>query len=256
MIANAHQSEHVSLLSIRDISVQFGGLLALNAVNLDVNAGARYGILGPNGAGKTTLFNAISGFVDPSKGEIKLNSKKLDGLPSHERVLRGLSRTFQITTLFPELSVLENVLMAAQVDAGKHQVFWRAANSHKEVMQRVEAQLVDLNLSRLALSTVSALSYGEQRLLEIAVALASKPSVLLLDEPTAGLSAAEMRSVVDLILKLPQDLTIVLIEHDLDVVFDVSEELSVLHFGNMIAQGPASQIREDPLVREVYLGEA
>ena len=123
-------------------------------------------------------------------------------------------------------------------------------------MEEVEAQLVDLNLSHLAKSTVNALSYGEQRLLEIAVALASRPSILLLDEPTAGLSSAEMRSVVELIMNLPQDLTIVMIEHDLDVIFDVSKELSVLHFGKIIAHGSVDQIREDKLVKEVYLGKA
>lgn len=256
MNAMEHQSGKIPLLSVQNLSVQFGGLMALNAVNLDVKPGARFGILGPNGAGKTTLFNAISGFVHPSKGKIVLNSMELNNLPPHERVLKGLARTFQITTLFPELSVLENVLMAAQVYARKHRVFWRAANSHKDVMEEVEAQLVDLSLSHLAKRTVNALSYGEQRLLEIAVALASRPSILLLDEPTAGLSSAEMRSVVELIMNLPHDLTIVMIEHDLDVIFDVSKELSVLHFGKIIAHGSVDQVREDKLVKEVYLGKA
>jgi branched-chain amino acid transport system ATP-binding protein len=248
--------EQIPTLSVQNLSVRFGGLMALNAVSLEVMPGARYGILGPNGAGKTTLFNAVSGFVQPSRGRIVLNSRELNGLPPHARVFRGLARTFQITTLFPELSVLENVLMAALVHNRKHWVFWRAASSFREVMDGVERQLADLNLSHLAKSTVSELSYGEQRLLEIAVALASRPSILLLDEPTAGLSPVEMRAVVDLIMSLPRELTIVLIEHDLDVVFEVSEELSVLHFGEIIAHGPVDQIREDELVKEVYLGEA
>lgn len=250
------QSGKIPLLSVRDLTVQFGGLMALSAVNLEIKTGARFGILGPNGAGKTTFFNAISGFVNPSKGKIVLNSVELNNLPPHKRVLKGLSRTFQITTLFPELSVLENVLMSAQVYARKHRVFWRSAISHKDIMEEVEAQLADLNLSQFAKSTVNALSYGEQRLLEIAVALASKPTILLLDEPTAGLSSAEMRSVVELIMNLPNDLTIVIIEHDLDVIFDVSEELSVFHYGKIIAHGPVDQIREDKMVKEVYLGEA
>ena len=242
------------MLLVKDISVQFGGLLALANVDLNVKAGARYGVLGPNGAGKTTLFNVICGFVPASSGSVIINQREVDRIPPHERVSIGLARTFQITTLFPELTVLENVLMAAQVHVGKHKIFWRPANSHRDVIRAVEEQLEQLNLAHLAKREVSELGYGEQRLLEIAVALASKPSLLLLDEPTAGLSSAEMRSVVDLINNLPKQLTIVMIEHDLDVIFDISEELSVLHFGKMIAHGPAKQIREDDLVKEVYLG--
>lgn len=248
--------EKIPLLSTIGLSIQFGGLMALDSVDLAVFPGARYGILGPNGAGKTTLFNAISGFIPPTKGKILLNSKEMNKVPPHERVFNGLSRTFQITTLFPELSVLENVLMAAQVEAGRHSVFWRPADSYKEVMERVDSLLEDLKLSNLAKSTVNELGYGEQRLLEIAVALASKPTILLLDEPTAGLSAAEINSVVELIVNLPSDLTILMIEHDLDVIYDITEELSVLHFGKMIAHGPVNEIRENKRVKEVYLGEA
>jgi len=248
--------EEKTLLSINDISVQFGGLIALYKVNLDIKVGARYGILGPNGAGKTTLFNTISGFVPSSEGEMILNSIPLNKLLPHDRVSIGLSRTFQITTLFPELSVLENVLMASQVFAKKHKVFWRAATSNKLVMSKVTSLLEDLNLIDLANNTVKELSYGEQRLLEIAVALASNPKILLLDEPTAGLSSAEIHSVVSLIQGLPKDLTILMIEHDLDVIFDVTEQLSVLHFGKIIAQGSTEEIRNNKKVKEVYLGEA
>ncbi len=250
-----HDQAH-EMLTVKDISVQFGGLLALDSVNLNIKSGTRYGILGPNGAGKTTLFNVICGFVPSTKGKVVLNNKDITGIRPYKRVTNGLARTFQITTLFHELTVLENVLMSAQVQARKHKIFWRSANSHKDVIKEVKKQLDDLQLAHLAEREVGALGYGEQRLLEIAVALASKPTVLLLDEPTAGLSSAEMHSVVKLIHSLPKSLTIVMIEHDLDVIFDISEELSVLHFGKMIANGPAKQIRNDDLVKEVYLGSA
>ncbi len=249
------QTVDFSVLAVESLSVQFGGLLALSNVSIRIQGGARYGVLGPNGAGKTTLFNAISGFVQPSAGQVILKGEDISKLQSHQRVSRGLVRTFQITTLFPELTVLENVLMAALVQAGRHRVFWRPAARDKQALEIARAQLDELELGHLAGSAVSALSYGEQRLLEIAVAMASRPSVLMLDEPTAGLSTAEMHAVVALIQALPPDLTVVIIEHDLGVIFEVAEELCVLHFGEMIAHGPVEQIRGDARVKEVYLGE-
>ncbi|MCB9450214.1 MAG: ABC transporter ATP-binding protein [Anaerolineaceae bacterium] len=243
-------------LSIENLTVQFGGLLALQNVDIAVPTGSRYGILGPNGAGKTTLFNVISGFVKPTKGQVYLHGVDISKHPPHERVKYGLARTFQITTLFPELSVLENILMAALVQSGTSRVFWKPAHKDKVAVSIAETQLHDLALMHLADKTVNELAYGEQRLLEIAVALASNPRVLLLDEPTAGLSTAEIKAVVQLVNSLPKDLTIVMIEHDLDVIFDISEYLSVLHGGQAIAHGPASEIRHDERVKEVYLGES
>lgn len=243
-----------SALAIEGLTVQFGGLLALDNVDIVIPPGSRYGILGPNGAGKTTFFNVISGFVKPSKGRVLFHGVDISRLPPHKRVTRGLARTFQITTLFSELSVLENVLMAALVQAKTSRVFWRPAVEDKVAVFIAQAQLHDLGLMALASKSVNELAYGEQRLLEIAVALASKPSVLLLDEPTAGLSAAEIKAIVKLIVNLPKDLTIVMIEHDLDVIFDISEYLSVLHGGQAIAHGAAEDIRHDERVKEVYLG--
>lgn len=246
----------VAALSIAGLTVQFGGLLALYDVDITIPRGSRYGILGPNGAGKTTLFNVISGFIKPTKGRVILHGIDISQKSPHTRVEHGLARTFQITSLFPELSVLENVLMSAMVQAGSSRVFWKSARKDKAALAIAREQLADLGLIKLADKSVKELAYGEQRLLEIAVALASAPSVLLLDEPTAGLSSAEIKAVVDLIMNLPSDLTMVMIEHDLDVIFDVSEHLTILLAGQCIAHGPAAEIRHDARVKEVYLGES
>lgn len=245
-----------SALNIDSLTVRFGGLTALLDVSIEVPNGVRYGILGPNGAGKTTLYHAVTGFVTPVKGRVLLNGEDISKLPPHARVKRGLARTFQITNLFLELSVLENVMMAARVKANTHRVFWRPASHDRKAGEIAHAQLANLGLTHLAGKTVGELGYGQQRLLEIAVALGSQPSVLMLDEPTAGLTAGEIRAVVDLINNLPRSLTVILIEHDLDVIFDVTEYLSVLYFGRAIAHGPSVEIRQDQRVKEIYLGES
>ncbi len=246
----------VSALAVDNLWVQFGGLTALENVSMHINAGQRFGILGPNGAGKTTLYNAVTGFVTPVQGTVTLFGTDITKLPTHRRVARGLVRTFQITTLFPELTVFENVLMASLVTTKSHRRFWRYATKNARAVEGAQTQLEQLNLAYLADNSVSDLSYGEQRLLEIAVALASNPSVLMLDEPTAGLSSAEIAAVVKLINSLPSDLTVLIIEHDLDVIFDIAEYLSVLHFGKVIASGLTADVRQNEKVREVYIGDA
>ncbi|GJM39737.1 MAG: ABC transporter ATP-binding protein [Ardenticatenaceae bacterium] len=248
--------EKESALVIDSLTVQFGGLTALDKVTMDVATGQRFGILGPNGAGKTTLYNAVTGFVTPVNGTVTLFGNDITTMPAHRRVARGLVRTFQITTLFPELTVFENVLMASQVTAKTHRKFWRHATKNEQAVTMARTQLDQLNLAYLAESSVSDLSYGEQRLLEIAVALASNPDVLMLDEPTAGLSAAEISAVVALINSLPRELAVVIIEHDLDVIFDIAEYLSVLHFGKVIANGSTLEVSRNERVKDVYLGEA
>lgn len=241
-------------LEIHDLTVRFGGVTALSGVTLTVRSGGRHGILGPNGSGKTTLFNAISGFVTPHTGSIRLGGREITRLAPHRRVALGLARTFQITTLFPTLSARQNVLMAALPRLGRHRDPWHPADREEAATALADEQLRDLGLGHLAHRSVHSLGYGEQRQLEIAVALAARPRVLLLDEPTAGLSAAETAAVSDLIRRLPAALTVVLIEHDLSVVFDLTDHLTVLHHGERIADGPVAAVREDPIVKEVYLG--
>ncbi|MDX1414942.1 MAG: ABC transporter ATP-binding protein [Candidatus Promineifilaceae bacterium] len=249
-------SEQKTILAVDNLTVQFGGLTALDNVTMHVAAGQRFGILGPNGAGKTTLFNAVCGFVTPAKGKVALFDVDITRMPAYRRVSQGLVRTFQITTLFPELTVFENVLMASLVTTKRHRRFWRFATGNAQAVALAQEQLEQLNLAYLAESSVGDLSYGEQRLLEIAVALASNPTVLMLDEPTAGLSAAEITAVVALINGLSRDLSVVIIEHDLDVIFDIAEYLSVLHFGKVIANGPTAEVSRNERVKDVYLGEA
>lgn len=251
-----NRSELDPALAVHDITVHFGGLAALTGVALSVAPGVRYGIIGPNGAGKTTLFNVITGFVTPNKGRIALYGQDITAIAPHRRVAQGLARTFQITTLFPELSVLENVLMASLVQVKAHRVFWRAAISNSSAVRLAKEQLEALGLIQLASSSVGDLSYGQQRLLEVALALSSRPSVLLLDEPTAGLSTAEIDAVVQLVNNLPRELTVVMIEHDLDVIFDVTEQLTVLHFGEVIAEGNMQDVRQDERVKDVYFGDS
>lgn len=243
-----------SVLTVSDLSVHFGGLKALDRVAFSVTRGSRHGILGPNGAGKTTLFNAITGFVSPQAGTVRLNMKNISALPPHQRARLGLARTFQITTLFKALTVLENALLGALVRLGHHRNALRAAREDLQAIALAHEQLERLHLDHLADTPVQQVSYGEQRQLEIAVSLALDPEVLLLDEPTAGLSSAETHVVIDLIRNLPQSLTVVIIEHDLDVVFQLADHLTVLHYGRRIADGPTQEVREDPVVREVYLG--
>jgi ABC-type branched-subunit amino acid transport system ATPase component len=246
--------DKVPALGVKGVSVHFGGLAALSNVNLTVQAGTCHGILGANGAGKTTLFNAITGFIIPDSGSVSIFGKTVTRMAPHRRVGLGLARTFQITTLFPDLTTLENVLMGALVTVGHHRNFWRSARVDEDALELAEALLDELNLAHLGHVPVREVGYGEQRLLEIAVTSALKPRILLLDEPTAGLSAAETSAVLEVIRRLPADLTVVIIEHDLDVIFEVAEHLTVLHFGENIADGPAQVVREDPVVKEVYTG--
>lgn len=248
--------EMSAVLQARDVTVRFGGLTALDEVSFEAQAGGRHGILGPNGAGKTTLFNVISGFVVPQAGAIRLSGHDVTDLSPYRRVHLGLARTFQITNLLPELTALENVLLGAMVKVGRYRNVWREARADERARAIASAKLEELQLDHLANTLVSELGYGEQRQLEIATALSLEPEILLLDEPTAGLSSAESKSVLDLINSLTDDLTLVIIEHDLEVVFQVADHLTVLHYGQVIADGPADEVREQANVREAYLGDA
>ncbi|MDY0037204.1 MAG: ATP-binding cassette domain-containing protein, partial [Zoogloea oleivorans] len=198
---------------------KFGGFVATNTVSLNVEAGARHALIGPNGAGKTTLINLLTGFLEPTSGEVILNGDKVTHLAQHQRVKRGLARTFQINRLFADLTVLESVVMAVNERLGLGARFWQSVGSHTAAVDEAVELLERLRLLDVAHETTRNLAYGKQRLIEIALALAAKPSVLLLDEPAAGVPTIESRELFETIAGLPREVTILLIEHDMDLVF-------------------------------------
>jgi branched-chain amino acid transport system ATP-binding protein len=242
----------VRALSISDLSHDFGGLRALNRVSLDVEVGDRMVILGPNGAGKTTLFNLITGLLRPTTGRIRLFDYDITRLVTHRRARLGLGRTFQITTLFPRLTVLESVLLAVQ--GGARFTLHRPVAAYPDLFERALALLVEWGLGDRRDMPTRLLSYGEQRQVELILALAARPRVLLLDEPTAGLSPAETASVATMIRRFPRDVTILLIEHDMDVALELASRVTVLFQGHVLAQGTTEEIRHDRRVAEIYLG--
>lgn len=242
------------LLRLDRVACHFGGLRAVNDVSMVVEPGLRAAIIGPNGAGKTTLFNIISGELLPTSGRIFLQGRDVTWMAPHRRVALGLGRTYQITNLFPRLTVLENILIAIQALEPTRYAVLRPLRGFAHLLDRAQDLLDPLGLWGVRDVTVSNLSYGDQRALEIGLALATRPCILLLDEPTAGLSPAETQEVLRIIRELPQSFTILLIEHDMAVVFGVCQRIVVLHNGEVIADGPPEHIRRDARVREIYLG--
>jgi branched-chain amino acid transport system ATP-binding protein len=232
----------------------FGGLTAVDAVDLSIEPGERRALIGPNGAGKTTLFNLVSGTLTPTSGRLLLFGDDVTRERPHARARRGLARTFQITTLFPRLTVLDNVLLAVQALDPVTRVFYRRRRTYPRLLQRAEALLAHWNLAPQADVPVVELSYGEQRQLEIIMAVASGPRVLLLDEPTAGLSPAESASMATLVDGLDPAITVLIIEHDMDIALQIARHVTVLHYGRVIASGTRDEVRASPLVREIYLG--
>jgi branched-chain amino acid transport system ATP-binding protein len=244
----------VTALEVDKLSHSFGGLTALSDVNLAVAPGERLAIIGPNGAGKTTLFNIITGILRPSAGRIRLFGRDVTGLPTHRRAQLGLARTFQITTLFPRLTVLDSVLLAVQgLDPVRFTLHRRRA-AYGHLLERAESLLADWGLADRARQVTGQLSYGEQRQVELILALAGAPKVLLLDEPTAGLSPAETASVAEMIGRFSRDTTILLIEHDMDVALDLVDRVTVLFQGRVLAAGSKDEIRRNPEVAAVYFG--
>ncbi len=236
------------------MSKSFGGLHAVEGVTLSVRPGERRALIGPNGAGKTTLFNLISGTLPVSGGAISLFGRDVTRAPAHKRAALGLARTFQITNLFPDLTVLENCLLAVQALSPVKFSMLRPVTAYGHLRQRARAILEAVGLESVAEARVNVLSHGEQRQLEIALALAGRPRVLLLDEPTAGLSPAESRLMAGLIGGLDPAITVLMIEHDMDIALELSPTVTVLHYGRVIADGSREEIRADPQVREIYLG--
>jgi branched-chain amino acid transport system ATP-binding protein len=243
-------------LRLRNVTKRFGSLTVLDDVSLEVPAGARHGIIGPNGAGKTTLFNIIAGELPCSSGRVELLGRDVSRLPVHARARLGVARTFQVTTLFPKLSVLENVVLALQASSPSRFQCFLPATRYAERYDEARGLLENVGLGERADARVEALGYGERRQIEILLAVAQRPPLLLLDEPTAGLAPADASLVTEMLKRQSRELTMVLIEHDMGVVFDLVETLTVLHHGRVVASGPLAEIRADRNVQEVYLGGA
>jgi branched-chain amino acid transport system ATP-binding protein len=243
-------------LRTQALSKSFGAFKANSEISLSFEAGARHALIGPNGAGKTTFINLLTGALAPTAGDVFLGDERVTDLSQHARVKRGMTRTFQINTLFPGLSVLESVVLAALEREGRGGVWWRTVPAERSAIDDARGLLARLRLDRDADTATRALPYGKQRLLEIALALATRPTVLLLDEPAAGIPAAESAELFQVIAQLPRDVTIVFIEHDMKLVFRFADRITVLVGGAVLVAGAPEEIARDARVREVYLGEA
>ena len=244
------------VLQTRDLVRKFGGFVATDHVNLSVAAGARHALIGPNGAGKTTLINLLTGYLEPSAGRVELLGEDVTTMAQHERCRRGLVRTFQINQLFADMTVLESVALAVSAQAGLGTHWWKPLAARGEVVDQAAAILERLKLLPDAYERTRNLAYGRQRLIEIALALAMRPKVLLLDEPAAGVPTGESRELFETIAQLPREVTIVLIEHDMDLVFRFAERISVLVSGAILVEDAPDRIAANPRVKEVYLGES
>jgi branched-chain amino acid transport system ATP-binding protein len=248
----------MNVLEINNVTKRFGNLVAVREVSLNVASGELCAIIGPNGAGKTTFFNLISGYFPPTSGTIIFDGKDITRLATHERVVRGMARTFQITEIFPELTVFENVRIATEVSSGYRLRPWINRSEAERVHRHVEHTLKLVSLEAKSDRLVGELSHGDQRAAEIAMALALKPHLLLLDEPTAGMGDQETFQISQLIRKLHRDsnYSIVLIEHDMRVVFNLADRVCVLDQGRMLAQGTPKEIAANEAVQAAYLGNA
>lgn len=241
-------------LMVDHLTKRFSGLVAVDAITLSVTNGSRRAIIGPNGAGKTTLFNLITGALKPTEGEIFYYGKNITNMPIHKRASFGIARTYQITNLFFELSVLDNILLACQaLEKAKFSTI-RSAYSYPKTMEKVTALLKEFDLWEKRYEIIKNLSHGDQREIEVILALASQPRLLLLDEPTAGLSPAETHNMSLFIKGLDPTITILLIDHDMDVAFQLAENITVLNQGRVLAEGGKNEIKNNPAVQEIYLG--
>ena len=244
-----------ALLQTQNLTKSFGALTAVNDVTLSIAEGSLHSIIGPNGAGKTTLFNLLTGTFPPTSGKIIFDQKDITGTPAHRVAHLGLARSYQRTTVFPALSLLDNAWVAAFATGRSWRgLLWKNTSDFAEVRGRALQALADVNLSDKKDQPAREISHGEQRQLELAIALAAAPRVLLLDEPAAGLSPEETRRMVALVRALKGRYTIVLIEHKIDIIMSVSDRISVMHFGSLIAEGTPGEIQRNPEVRRAYLG--
>ena len=249
-------TEMTAALRTHGLSKRWGAFSANSDVSLSFAPGARHALIGPNGAGKTTFINLLTGVFPPTAGEVFLGEENITGLAQHQRVKRGMTRTFQINTLFPGLTVLESVVLAVCERQGRAGVLHRTVAAQREAADEANALLDTLRLTGERNETTRNLAYGKQRLLEIALALATKPKILLLDEPAAGIPSGESEELFTVIASLPRDVTILFIEHDMDLVFRFAERITVLVAGRVLTEGTPAQIASNPRVKEVYLGEA
>lgn len=246
--------DSVPCLTIDKLSKTFGGLRAVDSVSLTVAPGERRVLMGPNGAGKTTLFNLVSGIYPAGGGRILFFGRDVTALPSYRRAALGIARTYQITNLFPKLSVSDNILMACQALERTKFVMFRRLSSYRLLMERCDHLLRTFDLWEKRNEQVRNLSHGDQRQVEVALALAEEPRLLLLDEPAAGLSPAETHTLTLLLKKLDPSITILLIEHDLDVAFEFAEKITVLYQGRFLTEGTREEIKNNSMVQEIYLG--
>jgi len=245
----------MAILETQNLIKAFGALAAVNGVNLRIEAGTVHSIIGPNGAGKTTLFNLLTGVFPPSSGRILFDGRDITGTPAHRIAHLGLARSFQRTNVFPAFSLFDNVWVAAfACNPSWKGLLWRRPDQYPEVAARARAALADVGLADKAEVPARQISHGEQRQLELAIALAAAPRLLLLDEPAAGLSPEETRRMIALVRSLKGRYTIVLIEHKMDIIMTVSDRISAMHFGSLIAEGSPAEIQRNPEVRRAYLG--
>jgi branched-chain amino acid transport system ATP-binding protein len=242
-------------IELRDVQKSFGNVKIIHDLNLTVARGERHAIIGPNGAGKSTTFNLISGYIRPTSGSVLLEGEAISGLPPYQINRRGLSRSFQVTNVFANMSVWENIRCAVLWATGHRYAFWKNVDNLPEVRERTAQILGDINLMPRRDVLAGLLTYAEQRALEIGITVAGGAHVILLDEPTAGMSHAETERAVALIRRLTDGRTLMIVEHDMSVVFGLADRISVLVYGQIIASGTPEEIRGNPKVREAYLGE-
>ena len=243
------------VLETKGLVKQFGGIVATNDVTLSVQKGARHALIGPNGAGKTTIINLLTGVLRPTAGSIFLEGRDITGLEAYQRVRLGIARTFQINQLFADLTPLETIGLAVSERMELGRQWWRLTGSKGIVIEESVDILSRFNLADVMNERTATLPYGKQRLLEIALAIACRPHVLLLDEPAAGVPEAERHGILDAVAALPSDVTVLLIEHDMDIVFSFADRISVLVNGALFVEGLPKDVAKDPRVKAVYLGE-
>jgi branched-chain amino acid transport system ATP-binding protein len=248
----------MSIIETRDLTRHFGGLRAVEGVGLKVEEGSLHSIIGPNGAGKTTLFNLISGNIKPTRGRVLLRGRDITGLPLHRMSHIGLGRSFQITNVFPNLTVLENVRLSAQAMGGDSLKLWARATSFRKYEEQALRALQQVGLAERVSLPASMLPHGDKRRLELAILLAADPQVLLLDEPTAGMASEQVPVLLDIIKSIREGSgkTILLVEHNMGIVMNVSDRITVMHQGQVLAEGAPAEIRANEAVQRAYLGES